>query len=92
MRADYAAVKARWGGITDYDAWFAAPLNNATLAAVATYRRWVPALRARLDEVGLEAFYRDMTALSKLSVAERAARLEAWLDALSPAGAAPQSG
>jgi len=92
MRADYTVMKARWGGVTDYDAWFASPLNNATLAAVATYRRWVPAMRARLDEVGLTAFYGEMTALSKLSVAERAARLQAWLDALSPAGSLPQAG
>jgi predicted aminopeptidase len=67
-------------------------LNNATLAAVATYRRWVPAMRARLDEVGLTAFYEEMAALSKLSVADRAARLQAWLDALSPAGGLSQSG
>jgi predicted aminopeptidase len=92
MRADYAVTKARWGGVTDYDAWFASPLNNATLAAVATYRRWVPAMRARLDEVGLTAFYEEMAALSKLSVADRAARLQAWLDALSPAGGLSQSG
>jgi predicted aminopeptidase len=92
MRADYSVMKARWGGTTDYDAWFAAPLNNATLAAVATYRRWVPALRARLEEVGLAAFYQEMTALSKLTVAERAARLQAWLDALSPTGVVPQAG
>jgi predicted aminopeptidase len=85
-------MKARWGGVTDYDAWFASPLNNATLAAVATYRRWVPAMRARLDDVGLAAFYDEMTALSKLSVADRAARLQAWLDALSPPGALPQAG
>jgi predicted aminopeptidase len=88
MRTDYGVMKARWGGTTDYDAWFATSLNNATLAAVATYRRWVPALRARLDEVGLEAFYDEMTALSKLSVAERAARLQTWLDAVSPVGVA----
>jgi predicted aminopeptidase len=92
MRADYSVMKTRWGGTTDYDAWFAAPLNNATLAAVATYRRWVPALRARLEEVGLAAFYQEMTVLSKLTVAERAARLQAWLDALSPTGVVPQAG
>lgn len=93
MRADYAALKASWGGTTDYDAWFAQPLNNATLAAVATYRRWVPALRWRLKVVGLEAFYAETAELAKLPPAERAARLEAWLDAASAAaGALTQTG
>ena len=49
---EYEALKANWLGNTDYDAWFAQPLNNATLASVATYTRWLPALRARLEEVG----------------------------------------
>jgi predicted aminopeptidase len=88
MRSDYAAMKVAWGGTTDYDAWFSQPLNNATLAAVATYRRWVPALRWRLGEVGLEAFYAEAAELAKLSVGERAARLQAWLDAASAAASA----
>jgi predicted aminopeptidase len=79
MRADYAALKSRWGGTTDYDAWFAQPLNNATLAAVATYRRWVPALRGRLDSVGIDAFFTDVDKLVKLSAADRAVALQNWL-------------
>jgi len=47
-----------------YDAWFAQPLNNAVLASVATYRRWVPALRWRLGTRGLKQFYADVTALA----------------------------
>src|SRR5690606_9758840 len=31
MRAEYALLKAEWGGVPAYDAWFAQPLNNATL-------------------------------------------------------------
>ena len=58
MRADYASLKQSWGGNSDYDAWFAQPLNNATIAAVATYRRWVPALRARIDALGLAGVLR----------------------------------
>jgi predicted aminopeptidase len=93
MRSDYQSMKLRWGGNSDYDAWFSQPLNNASVAAVATYRRWVPALRARLDAVGLESFYKETEELSKLDVAERAARLQTWLDAVpAPAGAAPQAG
>ena len=92
MRADYAAVKQTWGGTGDYDAWFGQPLNNATLAAVATYRRWVPALRSRIDALGLERFYAEMAELAKLKPAERAARLEGWLKTASAAtGALPQA-
>jgi predicted aminopeptidase len=83
-------LKLRWNGAEDYDAWFAQPLNNATLASVATYTQWVPALRARLATVGLTRFYEDAAALEKLSAKERAARLRSWEGAV-PAGSAPVS-
>jgi predicted aminopeptidase len=83
MRADYASLKQIWGGNSDYDAWFAQPLNNATIAAVATYRRWVPVLRARLAALGLEGFYAEMADLAKLNGAQREARLESWLNTVS---------
>ena len=75
LRAEYAALKATWRGNTDYDAWFAQPLNNATLASVATYTHWLPALRARWQEVGLAAFYADTAAVAKLDAEERAEQL-----------------
>jgi predicted aminopeptidase len=78
LRAEYDAVKAGWQGNTDYDAWFAQPLNNATLASVATYTRWLPALRGRIQEVGLAAFYADAAAIAKLRKAERDQELLAW--------------
>jgi predicted aminopeptidase len=78
LRSDYAAVKSRWGGSAEYDAWFAQPLNNATLAAVATYTRWVPVLRARLETRGLDGFYADTAALAELANDERAERLRSW--------------
>jgi predicted aminopeptidase len=87
MRSDYAALKARWGGGTDYDAWFAQPLNNATLAAVATYTRWVPALRHRLERVGLTAFYAETAELANLEPDQRVARLRSW-DPASPVASA----
>ncbi len=77
LKSDYAARKAQWGS-GDYDGWFAQRLNNATLASVATYTRWVPALRARLDAVGLTQFYADAEALADLSVDERAQRMQGW--------------
>jgi predicted aminopeptidase len=93
MRADYEALKQAWGGSSDYDAWFAQPLNNATIAAVATYRRWVPAMRARLDQLGLTGFYDEMAELAKLNVTQRAARLERWLTPVSAVPAdTPQTG
>ena len=81
LRSEYQTLKATsWQGNTDYDAWFAQPLNNATLASVATYTRWLPAMRARLDEVGLSAFYADAAALAKLDGEEREAKLREWAD------------
>jgi len=78
LRREYEALRARWGGVADYDAWFAQPLNNATLASVATYTRWVPALRARLEQVGLTQFYADAADVAELDAPQRAERLRAW--------------
>ena len=61
-----------------YDGWFSQELNNATLAGVATYRRWVPALRHRLAEAGLDAFYSDVEALAELDAEARTQQLESW--------------
>lgn len=88
MRASYAQLRSEWGGNADYDAWFAQPLNNATLAAVATYRHWLPGLRWRLATVGLDEFYTDCAGLVELSSNERASRLDAWLQAATNASAA----
>jgi len=81
LQSDYAAAKLRWGGSTEYDAWFAQPLNNAVLAAVATYTRWVPILHERLEKRGLDDFYADTAALAKLTNDERAERLRSWTPA-----------
>jgi predicted aminopeptidase len=78
LRREYEALKASWGGSSEYDAWFAQPLNNATLASVATYTRWVPALRARLEQVGLTAFYADAAAVAELDAPLREERLRSW--------------
>jgi predicted aminopeptidase len=80
MRDDYASLKRSWGGAQDYDAWFAADLNNASLAAVATYRRWLPAMRAALDELGLAGFYAEMKRLADAPQTERDLTLSGWLD------------
>jgi predicted aminopeptidase len=90
LRREYEALKTTWGGKTDYDAWFAQPLNNAALASVATYTRWLPAMRARLDDVGLRAFYADAAAIAELDTDQRIERLRTWEAKARPA--APQSG
>lgn len=78
LRREYEALRTSWGGVADFDAWFAQPLNNATLASVATYTRWLPALRARLEQVGLKEFYADAAAVAELDAPLRAERLRAW--------------
>jgi predicted aminopeptidase len=80
MRAEYAELKERWDGIADYDAWFAQPLNNATLAAVATYRQWLPALRWRLDALGVIDFYAEMREIAELPRVERTEVLASWVE------------
>jgi predicted aminopeptidase len=78
LRADYAQLKASWGGRRDYDLWFQQNLNNAQLNTVDTYHRLVPAFRRLLREQGgnLKEFYRAVAALGKLKDAERQARLD----------------
>jgi predicted aminopeptidase len=78
MQSDYLRFKERWGGASEYDGWFRGSLNNATLAAIATYRRWLPALKWRLQSTGVTRFYADVEALAELPEDARAARLEEW--------------
>ena len=90
MRAEYAALKLQWNGIDDYDGWFSASMNNAVLVAIATYRGWVPALRWRLENVGLEAFFSDLERIAGLDEPERRRWLEAWQDRRSAPGGLAQ--
>ncbi len=78
---DYEALRSSWGGASDYDDWFARPLNNAQLASVVAYSRWLPNLRAYLHAYGLETLYAEMTHLAELNEPQREARLEAFLTA-----------
>ncbi len=85
MRSEYQTLRKSWDGGPNYDGWFSQPLNNASLAAVATYRRWLPTLEARLERLGLAGFYAEMERLAHLTTAQRALVLEAWDDKSSPA-------
>lgn len=72
LKYAYEQLRTRWGGYAGYDGWFARPLNNARLAAVATYRDCMPGLQRVLDEAGsLPAFYESMERLGRLSVRQR---------------------
>jgi predicted aminopeptidase len=91
MRQEYETLKASWGGSSEYDGWFERSLNNASLAAVATYRQWLPVLRAELDALGVESFYAQMDRLAELSLSEREAWLAARGTGLSAASVFPES-
>ena len=74
LKFEYALLRARWGGYAGYDAWFARPLNNAHLAAVATYHDCVPGLQRELEAAGsLVAFYARAEELASLPLADRRA-------------------
>ncbi|ESZ37243.1 aminopeptidase [Mesorhizobium sp. L2C067A000] len=50
MRARYRQMRDRhWAGYRGYDAWFAAPINNAKLAATSVYGEQVPAFLRLFD-------------------------------------------
>jgi len=72
LKFEYAQLELRRGGDLGYDAWFARTLNNAHLAAVATYHDCVPGLERELVSAGsLAAFYARAEELAKLPRAER---------------------
>ena len=76
LKFEYEQLRRRWGGYTGYDTWFALPLNNARLAAVATYRDCVPGLQHELEVAGsLPAFYERMAELGRLSARQRHERV-----------------
>ena len=73
LREAYSALKAQWGGHAPLDAWFAADVNNAHLASIATYFICVPGFERELQAVGgnLPAFYRRARELAKLDQRQR---------------------
>jgi len=78
MVADYEQLKAqRWSDWTGYDRWFEKGVNNAQLASVATYERFVPAFRALISRAGgdMQRFYADVRQLAQLDKDARDAAL-----------------
>jgi predicted aminopeptidase len=77
MGSAYVTLKRGWGGYGGYDAWFADGLNNAKLAAVGTYRDYVPWFRRLFRQAGgdFAAFYRAAAAIGALPKDRRPERL-----------------
>ena len=92
LRSRYAALRATWTSGPSYDFWFERGVNNAAIALLTTYDRWVPALEALLARSGGDfgAFYRACEELAALPGEERRARLEA-LERAGSAGVPPAS-
>lgn len=78
MQQDYAQLKHAWADYAGYDRWFATPPNNAQLASVAAYGRWVTAFQALLakNDGDLARFYQAVQDMGSLSREERTERLE----------------
>lgn len=79
LTAAYGELRAAGGGTRGWDAWFAEPPNNARLAAIGAYHRWVPAFEALLATTGgeLGEFYAAAKRLAALSARARDQRLTA---------------
>ncbi|NMM26358.1 MAG: aminopeptidase [Glaciimonas sp.] len=86
LQQEYQTLKQSWGGYAGYDRWFAEPLSNAHLAALATYHDLVPGFRALLQkDQRFERFYADVKALAHLDRQERRRRLLEFAQARSVA-------
>jgi predicted aminopeptidase len=77
FRQEYTHLKAQWGGDSEYDEWFARPLNNAQLNSVANYYDLVPGFERLLESKGgdLGKFYEAADRLARKPKAERHRRL-----------------
>ncbi len=81
--ADYADLKARWGGFAGYDRIIGTAPDNALLASISAYSKYVPGFERMLGEAGgdLPRFYAAVKRLAELPPKERCEAL-----ALSSAG------
>ena len=77
LRAEYAGLRASWGGFAGYDRFFETGPSNPQLAAVGAYNDLLPAFRALLAREGgdLPRFYSAVRDLAALPRPERDARL-----------------
>ena len=77
LRREAGVLKEQEGGGRPVDRWFSKPVNNARLNTLATYYDLVPAFEAMLagESGSLERLFESVTAMKRLSVAERKAKL-----------------
>lgn len=80
LRDDYGLIRASWGGYPGYDAWFAGSLNNAQLATVTSYYRWVPAFESLLQVCSgdLTSFHAAVERLAGLGQEARLLALQGY--------------
>ncbi|WP_420476870.1 aminopeptidase [Noviherbaspirillum sp. ST9] len=72
LKDEYLVLKESWGGYSGYDRWFAEPLSNAHLSAIATYHDFVPGFKAMLaKQKTLDKFYDAVRQLATLDKDER---------------------
>lgn len=81
LEAAYSNWRIRWHGYAGYDAWFEQGLNNARIAAIATYHDLVPAFLQLFEMSGrhFDRFYRNVEWLARQKSATRATCLETLL-------------
>lgn len=79
LRARHASQRQGWPDPFAYDHFFGAGLNNARIASVGTYNRWVPAFRQLLreEENNFIRFHEAVGQLSRLPPDERERQLDA---------------
>jgi predicted aminopeptidase len=73
MKAEYAGLKADWGGNDEFDGWFVHQVNNAGLNSVAAYYDLVPGFERLLAQNAgdLEKYYAAAKVISKKPKKER---------------------
>jgi predicted aminopeptidase len=78
LRERYREMRRGWGSDhAPFSEWFEGPLNNASIASVATYYRCVPGFERELAAAGgdLPVFYRRVKRLAAQPQAQRDAQL-----------------
>lgn len=78
LKDDYFSLKSQWDSPPYFDQWFDTPVNNARLAAVATYHDLVPLFQTTLQHFDgdLQRFYEYCLSLENYSAEERRERLK----------------
>jgi predicted aminopeptidase len=94
-QVSYAQLRAGWTEPPWFDSWFEPGLNNARLAALASYADYMPAFRALLVREGgdLARFYASVEALGDRDLEDRKLALqELALQPMASVSVAPASG